>query len=70
MIDAAVARGPVDDEPRVLEDLQVLGHRGATDGQLARELSDRARPFRETLEDRASRRVTEGSPGISLVSNH
>ena len=47
----------------------MLGHRGTTDRQLARELSDRTRPFRETLEDRAPRRVTERGPGVGLVNN-
>src|SRR5215212_8334792 len=50
-VDAAVARGPVHDESRVLEHLQVLRDRGSADWELARELADRLRAIRETLEE-------------------
>ena len=65
-----VVEAPVDHETRLLEDLQVLGHRGAADGKLVRELADRTRPLRETLEHRPPRRVAQRGPRINSVSNH
>jgi hypothetical protein len=49
----------VDHEPRVLENLEVLGHGGATNGHLLCEFDDRARAIGESFEDHAPRRVAE-----------
>jgi hypothetical protein len=65
-VDAARAGGAVDHEPRGLEHLQVLRHRGATDGQLAGDLPDRQRALDEAFEDRPPRGVAERRPSVSV----
>jgi hypothetical protein len=47
LVDVAVAGGLVDHEPRVLQNVEVLGDGGATDRHLLREFADRARPLGE-----------------------
>src|SRR3954452_24676611 len=43
LVQAACARLTVDDQPDVLEHLEVLGHGGAADRQLGRQLAHRSR---------------------------
>ncbi len=57
------------DEPGLLEDAQVLGDRGAAHGQIAGEVSDRARPRPQQLEDLPPGRVAQRVEGV-CVSNH
>jgi hypothetical protein len=70
VIQAAGAVGAVDHQAGVLEHLQVLGHCGAADRQLTRQLADRERTAREALEDRPARRVAEGGQAVGSVSRH
>jgi hypothetical protein len=58
-IDAAVAGGLIYDQPRVLEDLEVLRHGRPAHGQTASQLPDGARAIGELLEDRAPRAIAE-----------
>jgi hypothetical protein len=64
-VEAAGALGAVGDEPRVLEQLQMPGDRGAADRQLVRELSDRPVAGAEQLDDRPPVRIAEGVEGIA-----
>src|SRR5665213_696079 len=57
LIDATGTNGQVDNEPCVLEHLQVLGDRRPADWQLARQLTDRAWTIGQPLEDLPSRRI-------------
>src|SRR5271169_1683544 len=54
LVNAAVAVGPVDDQPGVLEHFEVLGDGRAADGQVTRQLSDRLRTSCQAFKDRAS----------------
>jgi len=49
-VDATVTGGLVDDQPRFLQDLEVLRDGGPADGQAAGELPDRARAIGKPLE--------------------
>lgn len=70
-IDAASADSVIKDQAGVLENPQVLRHRGTGDGQRVRKLPHRARSNREAGEDRPPRPVTQGSPSvINRVSSH
>src|SRR5690606_7776860 len=69
LVDAPRAGRPLENQSRGLQDFQVLGDRGAADGQLRGELSDRARAIREALEDCAARCVAQGGPWIGVVSH-
>ena len=63
LIDASGADSLVDDQPGVLEHLQVLRDGRPADGQLAGELADRARSLAQVLEDRPPGRIAErGQP--------
>src|SRR5215471_18595774 len=70
LVYAAVADGPVHNEPRLLQHLEVLGDGGPADRQLASKFADRPRTVRQKLEDRASGGVTEGVPATGSVSLH
>src|SRR3954463_15110955 len=59
-VEAARARLAVDDQPDVLEHLEVLGHGWAADRQLGRQLAHRPRPVGQAVEDRPARRVAQG----------
>jgi hypothetical protein len=70
LVDPAGPGGPVHHQPRPLEHLEVLRDGRPADRQPTGKLSDRPRPVRETLEDRAPRRIAEGGPRVGLVSHH
>src|SRR5689334_17400028 len=70
LVYAAVADGPVHDQPRLLQHLQVLRDGGPADWQHAGKFAHRPRTVRQKLEDRASGRVAEGVPATSSVSLH
>src|SRR3954469_22797819 len=61
-VDPAVAGRLVDDQPGVLEDLEVLGDGWAADRQAAGDLADGARTLGEPLEDRAAGGVPRARP--------
>src|SRR3954454_22718283 len=67
LVEPARADLAVDDQPGVLEDLQVLRDRGAADRELAGQLADRARPGDEALEDGLSRGIAEDGHRCSYV---
>src|SRR3954447_15127194 len=67
LVEAARADLAVDDEPGVLQDLEVLRDRGTADRELAGELADRAGPRDKALEDRLSRGIAKGGHGSSYV---
>src|SRR4051794_4234938 len=67
LVEPARADFAVDDEPRVLEHLQVLGDRRAADRQLAGELADRPRTLDQALEDGLAGGVPERGHGGSYV---
>jgi hypothetical protein len=67
---AAPAAGVADDQPGVLEDLQVLRDGRPADREADRKFADRARAIGEPLEDRASGAVPERGPPFMLVSLH
>ena len=72
-IDPARARGALGDEPRVLEHLQVLGHRRPADRQLVGQLADRPRPLGQALDDGVACRcpiASHTSSARSLGTNH
>ena len=69
-VDAPGAGALVQDEARVLEDLEVLGDRGPGHGQGVGELTHRAGSRREPGEDGPPRPVTQRSPAINRVSSH
>jgi hypothetical protein len=69
LVNAAIACPPVDNQPSVLQHLQVLGDRGASDRELRCELADRSRAVSEALENRAPRCVGQGRPCLGLVSH-
>jgi hypothetical protein len=69
LVDAAIACAPVDYEPRVLQHLQVLGDRRATDRELRCELADRSGAVSKALENRAPRCVRQSRPQFGLVSH-
>src|SRR5512133_2043011 len=59
------------DEPRVLEHLEVLGHRGSRDRQALGERPDGLRPLRQPREDGAPRTVRQRAPAVTYsVSVH
>jgi hypothetical protein len=58
-VDPPVPLGARHDQPAVLEDLEVLGHRGTADRQLLGDLAHRARTASEELEDRATVRLAQ-----------
>ena len=62
LVDATGPDRTRDDEPGVLQHLEVLRDRGATDRQLAGELADRSRAIGEELEDRLPGRIAESRP--------
>src|SRR5918999_5493927 len=57
LVDAPIACGPVDDQPRILQHLQVLGNRRASDRQLRCELAHGSGAVGKALENGAPRRV-------------
>ncbi len=52
-------------EPCRLQHLEVLRHRGTTDRQLVRQLTDRSWSLGQAFEDRPSRRIAERTPHLS-----
>ena len=70
LVEPAVSLRPVDDEPRVLQDPQMLGDRGTADRELARQLADGQRAGREARQDRAAGRIAERVELGMLVSRH
>jgi hypothetical protein len=69
-IDAAGADRLVDDQPGILQHLQVLGDRGPADWQVARQLTDRPWTIGQPFEDGSPRGVAQGRQRIRLVSCH
>ena len=69
-VDAAVARGLINDQPSVLEDLEVLRDGRSADRQPTRELSHGAGAIGEPFEDCASCVIAEGGPSSTFVSLH
>src|SRR5690606_29980636 len=68
-VDALLAGRRIDDQPGILENLQMLRNRRAADGQAPRQLADRAGVLRQPLEYRAPGGVGEGGPSVVRVSH-
>ena len=62
--------GPVGDEPRVLQHLQVLGHGGAGHAHAVGDVADGSCPTTKPQQDRAARGVAEGVEDALCVSHH
>ena len=69
LVDAPLAGAPVEDQPGVLQHLEVLRDGRPADGARS-PARRRPRAFGEALEDRPSRRIAERRPSIGLVSLH
>ena len=70
LVDAAGTGPMVGDQSGVLQHLQMLRDGRTADGQLVRELTNRARTLGQALEDRPPGGIAEGGPTIRLVSLH
>jgi hypothetical protein len=57
VVDPTSPSAPIDYQPGLLQDLEVLGDRRPADRQLEGKLADRSRTIGQSLEDRASSRV-------------
>ena len=70
-VDPPSARGLFADQPRVLEDLEVLRYRGPRDRQLCGQIADRQWAGGEHQHDCPPRAIPERDPDIPLlVSGH
>ena len=67
---AARAGGPIHDEFGQFQDAQVLGDRGAADGQTARDLAYGQGAGKQALEDGTAGSIAEGVELGHLVSTH
>src|SRR5262245_6639286 len=67
-----VARAPPcrEDEPGLLQHLQVLGDGRSRDGEIARDLRDRARAVDEAFKDRSAGGIAQGGKGARNVSHY
>src|SRR5262249_40157656 len=70
LVDPASADGPVGHQPRVLQHLQVLGHRRTSDRKLRSEFADRPRAIGKAFENRAPCRVPKSGPNSVCLVNH
>src|SRR5690348_1114711 len=67
VVDAARARRTIDDEPDVLQHLQVLGDGRPADRKLVRQLPDGPRTVAQPFEDLPPMRIAERLERLTLV---
>jgi hypothetical protein len=60
----------VDYQAGVLQNLQMLGDRGAANRERAGELTDGSRAIAQQLKDRFAGRIPERGPAVGVVSGH
>lgn len=69
-VDATRPERTKGDEPRALENAEVLGDGRPRDGEPSRDFADGARSLEDALEDGATGGVAEGVPSGGLVSQY
>jgi len=65
-VDASRTIGNVRDQPGLLQNLQMLGHRGSTDGHLVGDALNRERPVAQMFEYCATCAVGQGDQCITV----